>query len=125
VPLGEAFQLRDDVLGAFGDSALTGKPVGEDIREGKPTRLRAWATQAATGEDAEALDRLYGASDLDETGLRRVQQILTDTGALSTAEAEIEALVTEATTALPVLDITPEGKAMLGDLATFVAERSQ
>ena len=47
-PLGEAFQLRDDVLGAFGDSALTGKPVGDDLREGKPTPLLAIANEHAT-----------------------------------------------------------------------------
>ena len=125
VPLGEAFQLRDDVLGAFGDTTVTGKPVGEDIREGKPTRLRAWATQNAEGDDADALARLYGAPDLDDAGLQRVQQILVASGALATAEAEIETLVGEALAALPVLDITPDGRARLADLATFVAERSQ
>ena len=46
-PLGEAFQLRDDILGAFGESAMTGKPVGDDLREGKPTPLLAVASREA------------------------------------------------------------------------------
>ena len=45
--MGEAFQLRDDVLGAFGESDVTGKPVGDDLREGKPTPLMALTTAAA------------------------------------------------------------------------------
>ena len=125
VPLGEAFQLRDDVLGAFGDTAVTGKPVGEDIREGKPTRLRAWATQSASAADAAVLAELYGAANLDGDHIARVQQVLVDSGALATAEAEIERLVAEAVGALDGLDITADGRARLEDLATFVAERSQ
>ena len=56
LPLGDAFQLRDDVLGAFGDSAVTGKPVGDDLREGKPTPLLARAVAAATPEQLRLLD---------------------------------------------------------------------
>jgi geranylgeranyl diphosphate synthase type I len=125
VPLGEAFQLRDDVLGAFGDAAVTGKPVGEDIREGKPTRLRAWATEAAAASDRDVLTDLSGTADLDDDRLARVQQVLVDSGALATAESEIERLVAEATAALEGLDVTAEGRTRLEELATFVAERSQ
>src|SRR5262249_47375238 len=55
LPLGDAFQLRDDMLGAFGDEQLTGKPVGDDLREGKPTTLMAVATARATPEQHERL----------------------------------------------------------------------
>ena len=58
LPMGEAFQLRDDVLGAFGESAVTGKPVGDDLREGKPTPLVAIATARAADGDRELLARL-------------------------------------------------------------------
>ncbi len=63
LPMGEAFQLRDDVLGAFGESAVTGKPVGDDLREGKPTPLVAIATARAADGDRELLAQL-GSSDL-------------------------------------------------------------
>ena len=63
-PLGEAFQLRDDLLGAFGDEAQTGKPVGDDLREGKPTPLLAIASARAQGDDVTLLS-LVGSPHLD------------------------------------------------------------
>ena len=123
VPLGEAFQLRDDVLGAFGDETLTGKPVGEDIREGKPTRLRAWAVERATDADAGLLASHYGAAGLDAAGVAEVQRVMVDTGALDRAEAEISALVHRATTSLAAAPLTAEARARLAELAAFVAER--
>jgi geranylgeranyl diphosphate synthase type I len=122
VPLGEAFQLRDDVLGAFGDSAVTGKPVGEDIREGKPTRLRAWAV-AAGGSGAALLKARYGAADLSAEDLAALQEALVDSGALARAEAEIERLVDAALGALDAMVLAGDGRARLEDLAAFVAQR--
>src|SRR5215207_7014987 len=58
LPLGDAFQLRDDMLGAFGDERLTGKPVGDDLREGKPTPLLAIATARASARQREVLARV-------------------------------------------------------------------
>jgi geranylgeranyl diphosphate synthase type I len=123
VPLGEAFQLRDDVLGAFGDSGLTGKPVGEDIREGKPTRLRAWAVEAASGADAKVLAERYGAPDLDDGDVARLQRILVDSGAAARAEQEIDKLVGEAFAALRTMSLAGDAYDRLAELATFVAER--
>jgi geranylgeranyl diphosphate synthase type I len=124
VPLGEAFQLRDDVLGAFGDSTLTGKPVGEDIREGKPTRLRAWAVEKGDAAALAVLDRYYGNRTLDAHELATVQEVLTDTGALARAEAEIAALVAAARASLEDLDLDGDGRDRLDELATFIAERA-
>lgn len=123
VPLGEAFQLRDDMLGAFGDSSVTGKPVGEDIREGKPTRLRAWAVEKATGADAEFLRDRYGAADIDDRDVTRVQRLLVDTGAAAAAEAEIEKLVGDAFAALRSMSLQGDAYDRLAELATFVVER--
>jgi geranylgeranyl diphosphate synthase type I len=123
VPLGEAFQLRDDVLGAFGEPALTGKPVGEDIREGKPTRLRAWAIAAASPAQASVLQDFYGAGDCVGADLARVQQVLVDTGALARAEEEIERLVGQAIAALDRIALTDDGHGRLAELAAFVSDR--
>ena len=64
LPLGEAFQLRDDLLGVFGDPETTGKPVGDDLREGKATLLAGLARARATGAAAQLWDRRFGAGDL-------------------------------------------------------------
>jgi len=125
VPLGEAFQLRDDVLGAFGDTMLTGKPIGEDIREGKPTRLRAWALEGASADGARLLLDNYGSADISADDLAAVQQLLVDCGALARAEAEIERLVVEAVGALDGVALAGDSRERLEELAEFVAERVQ
>ena len=66
LPLGEAFQLRDDLLGVFGDPEVTGKPVGDDLREGKPTLLAALAHAESTGAGARLLADRFGAADLTD-----------------------------------------------------------
>lgn len=68
LPLGEAFQLRDDVLGVFGDPALTGKPAGDDLREGKRTFLVAAAGEATDDAGRELLFSRLGDPELDEQG---------------------------------------------------------
>ncbi|MFB8384553.1 polyprenyl synthetase family protein [Streptomyces rubiginosohelvolus] len=82
---GVAFQLRDDLLGVFGDPTVTGKPSGEDIREGKPTYLlavaRACADTAGDHGALAVLDRAVGNPDLDEDGLGEVRAVLESTGA--------------------------------------------
>ena len=121
-PLGEAFQLRDDVLGAFGDEKLTGKPVGQDLREGKPTPMLAAATHRADGGQSRVLDRV-GADDLSDGEVAAAQQVLLDTGAMDEMEARITRLTEQAIRAIQVADITPEARDALVELATFVASR--
>src|SRR5215469_528481 len=82
LPLGIAFQLRDDVLGVFGDPARTGKPVGGDIAEGKRTVLMAVARLRASALQAAILDRRLGDVSLTDDGVAEVRAVLTDTGAL-------------------------------------------
>ena len=121
LPLGDAFQMRDDVMGAFGSTAETGKPVGDDLREGKPTPLLATAYAAATPAQREVLDFVGGP--LDEEAVARVQQAIADTGALATMEARIAALRDEAVAAL---DAVPAGRAVrdeLAALAVYVTDR--
>lgn len=68
-PIGMAFQLRDDVLGVFGDAAETGKPAGDDLREGKRTALVAFARAAATDQDRARIDALLGDAEMDDADL--------------------------------------------------------
>jgi geranylgeranyl diphosphate synthase type I len=124
LPVGEAFQLRDDLLGVFGDETVTGKPVGEDLREGKPTVLYAVARERATGAGARLLDR-YGAPDLADEEIAALQEVLVETGAVDQVERAIDDLVAQATVALDGACLVPEARAGLVDLAQFVAGRDR
>lgn len=122
LPLGDAFQLRDDVLGAFGDSAVTGKPVGDDLREAKPTPLMALAMSRATQSQREVLSRV-GVGVLSDTDVARVQQAIVDCGALAEMEITIERLTNEAIDAISAASIDAEVRAELVELARFVSDR--
>lgn len=121
-PLGEAFQLRDDVLGVFGDVVRTGKPVGDDLREGKPTLLLAVARERADGAGQRLLARV-GEPDLAPAVIDRLQQLLVDTGAVAEVEAEIDRLSTAAVAALGTLGLSSTAATALHDLARFVVAR--
>ena len=123
LPLGDAFQMRDDVMGAFGDAAITGKPVGGDLREGKPTPLMARATEAATPPQAAVLS-LVGRSDLTDDDVARVQQAIVDSGALADLEATITRLTDEAVAAIERAPITAEARDELVTLAAYVSQRT-
>lgn len=90
-PIGLAFQLRDDVLGVFGDSAVTGKPVGDDLREGKRTLLIAYARASLPAGALRIFDELVGERDLTPEQVAHLQQTIVDTGAL----ARVEELITD------------------------------
>jgi geranylgeranyl diphosphate synthase, type I len=122
LPLGDAFQLRDDVLGAFGDTERIGKPVGDDLREGKPTPLLAVATARATARQRTLLERV-GRPDLTDDEVAALQGVLVDTGALADLEATIESLTARAVDALDVADITDDARKELTQLAHYVAWR--
>jgi geranylgeranyl diphosphate synthase type I len=122
LPMGEAFQLRDDILGAFGESEVTGKPVGDDLREGKPTPLIAIASVRATSADRELLGRL-GAADLTPTDVTELQALFVRTGALDEVEAAIERLVAQSRTALAAAPLSATACAWLDELAAYVAWR--
>ena len=124
LPLGEAFQLRDDLLGVFGDADLTGKPVGEDLREGKPTLLYAIAVEQASAADAAVLSR-YGAPDLDEGDVVALQDVLHTSGAVEAVEEAIDRLVAEAVEALDRANLHDTARQSLVELAYFVAGRDR
>lgn len=121
-PLGEAFQLRDDILGVFGDSALTGKPVGADLLEGKPTPLLAVAVARADRPQRTLLDRIGNAS-LSPVEVADLQAVLVDTGARAAIESSIERLTDLAVAAIREAPVTAEASNALVTLARYVAER--
>jgi len=123
IPLGVAFQLRDDLLGVFGDPALTGKPVTGDISEGKRTVLVALARERATAAQTRVLDRHLGDRSLTKAGLAQVKAVLTDTGAAAECEALIGASVKEAVAALDGAPITADARAALAALAVTATDR--
>jgi geranylgeranyl diphosphate synthase type I len=125
IPLGVAFQLRDDVLGVFGDPARTGKPVSGDISEGKPTVLMALARERASKSQARVLDRYLGDRNLTEAAAARVKAVLTQTGAVAECEALISASVKEAVAALDGAPITDDAKAALAALAVTATDREE
>jgi geranylgeranyl diphosphate synthase type I len=122
LPLGDAFQMRDDVIGAFGDTAVTGKPVGDDLREGKPTPLLARAVALAEPAELDVLGRV-GVPGLGDDEVAKIQQVIVDTGALAELEARIVALRAEAVAALEHVEITDEARGELVALADYVVAR--
>jgi geranylgeranyl diphosphate synthase, type I len=122
LPLGDAFQMRDDVMGAFGDEAITGKPVGGDLREGKPTPMLARAMGLASVSQRQVLD-LVGRPDITDRQVHDVQQVIIDSGALAAAEATISALTAEALEAIAVAPIAAEARDELVALAHYVSAR--
>lgn len=123
LPLGEAFQLRDDVLGVFGDPAATGKPAGDDLREGKQTVLVALAAQHATDAQAKALRSGLGNPQLDGAGVEELREIIVRTGALAEVEERISELTRSALDALQAAPITAEAGAVLTELAVAATMR--
>jgi geranylgeranyl diphosphate synthase type I len=123
MPLGEAFQLRDDLLGAFGDSARLGKDVGEDLREGKPTVLYVLARQRAAGAAATVLEQRFGRRDLTDAEVAIIQDIYATTGAQAAVEEMVHERLDEALSALSDPAIGDEGREELRALALFVTGR--
>jgi geranylgeranyl diphosphate synthase type I len=123
LPLGIAFQLRDDVLGVFGDPDVTGKPAGDDLREGKRTALVAMAFQRASAAQADLVRRRLGDPDLDPDGVAELRQVLVETGAVDDVEQLISASTQEALAALDD-SIADEAREVLRDLAVEATVRA-
>lgn len=122
--VGEAFQLRDDVLGCFGDEAVVGKPVGDDLREGKATPLLARAIRAADPDQAATLARV-GRADLSAADVAEICDVLERTGARAAVEARIDELTDEAIAALAGIELAGDARPALAALAEYVARRQR
>lgn len=122
-PVGMAFQLRDDVLGVFGDEAQTGKPSGDDLREGKRTVLVAYTRERLDHPARRILDELIGDSSLDAAQIASLQQTILDTGALDRVEALISDYAREAERALTGARLGNAAVSGLRDLARAATVR--
>ncbi len=123
LPLGIAYQLRDDLLGVFGDAAVTGKPSGDDLREGKRTVLVALARDAVGEEDRRLLDTLVGDPGLDESKVAALQHTIRASGAVDQVEELIDGYVNDALTVLDSAPIRDAAKAELRELTRTVIRR--
>jgi geranylgeranyl diphosphate synthase type I len=122
--IGEAFQLRDDVLGVFGDPAVTGKSILDDLREGKPTVMMALARSRADRAQAARLRDLFGNPDLDAGGAEELREIIVDTGALDRIEQMIRVRAESALAALQEAPLEGDTYEALGTLATQTVNRN-
>lgn len=121
--LGEAFQLRDDLLGVFGDPSTTGKPAGDDLREGKRTVLVARAVQLGTAADRALLTEQLGRRDLGTEDVDRLREALRRSGALAAVEGMIDELATPALRALADAPLAEPGRTMLVRLGEAAVDR--
>jgi geranylgeranyl diphosphate synthase, type I len=122
-PLGVAFQLRDDILGIFGDPARTGKPATDDLRAGKRTVLLAITRARASPGQAAILDRWLGDPELDEAAAAEMCAVITSTGALAECERLIGRHLDQALGALDAAPVTAEARAALAELAVTATAR--
>ena len=124
--LGVAFQLRDDVLGVFGDPAVTGKPSGDDLRSGKRTVLLATALELADASDPAAAKLLRAAvgTDLSDDQTHELCDVIERVGALTAVEEQIATLTRGALDLVADAPIQDAAKDGLAELAALSANRS-
>jgi geranylgeranyl diphosphate synthase type I len=124
LPLGIAYQLRDDVLGVFGDSAVTGKPSGDDLREGKRTVLIALARSELDADARGRLDRQLGDPELSASQIESLQNVIRTSGAVDKVEDLITGHVNTALAALRDAPLVEEAKQELAALTAKVTRRA-
>ena len=125
-PLGIAFQLRDDLLGTFGDSRATGKPAGHDLREGKNTALVAEGRLLLPAAEREQLDRVLGNPHASAGALQGVAVALERSGARAKVESLLNEQLNEARAALQAgAQLEAEGVSMLLELLDRIALRDR
>ena len=120
LPLGEAFQLRDDLLGVFGESEITGKPTGDDLLEGKRTVLIAKTFELANASQAMALSMVLGKRNAPAESIEKAKSIIIETGAQKFVEQMISELSEQAHSAIAGLP----NESALNELIEISAKRS-
>jgi geranylgeranyl diphosphate synthase type I len=123
VPLGMAFQLRDDVLGVFGDPSVTGKPAGDDLREGKRTVLVGYTRASLSNSVGKLFDEMLSSRELTDEQVGFLQQTIIGSGALEKVERTISELAEQAMAALNRIPLEPQAMAHLKTMAEKVINR--
>jgi len=122
-PVGRAFQARDDVLAVFGDPARTGKPLGDDLRQGKMTYLVTTSLALADDAGLAMLRNVIGNASASDGDVARASDVIKSCGALADVDRSIADAVTEAVQALDAADLREEGRTGLVSLAHAAADR--
>jgi geranylgeranyl diphosphate synthase, type I len=123
--VGEAFQLRDDMLGVFGSTSTTGKPSGGDLLERKPTSVVIAAYQLADAPTRRKLSELMNSDTLDDSALDQWRALIVATGAVQMIEEMITQRVVSARKDLADVPIDNSVRAALANMATVCTERAQ
>ncbi len=124
IPIGIAFQIRDDELGMFSSEEELGKPVDSDIKEGKLTILIVKAMEKAKEKDLEFLKTNYGKANLNSDAVEQIRQIIKDTGALDYSQKLSRKLAEEGKKLIPEITGEPKYQQLLSELADFVILRN-
>lgn len=124
LPLGEAFQLRDDLLGIFGDPEITGKPAGDDLREGKRTVLIAMTLEALQESQREELLAYLGQPDIEPEKIEELRALIKASGAVDQVENLIEKLTNDSLAAIEDPAIHPSSREFLTYIALSAVKRS-
>ncbi len=125
IPLGQAYQVHDDILGMFGDEKKLGKPVGSDLKEGKKTILLLKALQLAKERQIEAIMRALGNKSITQKQIEEIRNIIIDTGALGYCRDLVNKLTAEAQSHIMHSDFHPEGKSFLLAIADYMVNREK
>ena len=123
IPVGIAFQIKDDILGVFGNEKITGKPVGADLREGKKTLLVIKALERAKGDDRKFLLKSLASNVLRTKDIERARDIIKKTGSLQYSESLANKLIVKGKASLNNLSLPRQVKDYLADLADFIVSR--
>ena len=122
-PLGEAFQVRDDLLGSFGDPKKTGKPVGNDLRVGKHNAIVRECEASVPAADRAPLTKILGRADATDADVRAAIAMLETAGVRARVEAKLASLVEAAKAPLTAAPFSPEGSRAIGELADLFGAR--
>lgn len=123
IPLGQAFQLQDDMLGMFGDEEKLGKPIGSDLKEGKRTLLICEALKRGSEEQKEKILSALGNRNITEEQIEEVRKIVVDTGAFDYSKKKAQELATKAKKVISNSKFKKEGKEFLLSLADYLINR--